>query len=521
MERSPSHVFAPIGEGVLGRVCLTGEPVVLSDHSSYTHRGDDVQLGTFGAVAAVPLRWGESVLGVLGLADDEEGREFDESDVKVLHILAAHASIALENARVYADTTRRFEESQALLRVSQAMTAVLDLPDLLQLIVGAAVDTIPNAEAGVIHLLDNEGRELIPRALSYRPEIQPEVPDGRRMRSGEGIAGRAIRAGECINVQDVDRDPRFVPVPGSRKFKSLLVAPLMLGRQRLGTLSVDSSECGAFDPEDERLLTLLSAQASVAISNANLYQETVDRSEDLRSAYSRLRETATMRDDFVAKVSHELKSPLAPLRIAVERTLSEDFGVLNHMQREMLQVAVVNVDKLQASIEELLDVVRLKAGEDEPAKRQIFDLRIVAQECVGAMAPSAEAAGVTFDLMAPESAVIVAADRRRIGQVVTNLLSNAIKFNRPLGKAQILVRRADDEWAEVVVSDTGIGIPEVALGKVFDRFYQVESSSTRKYEGLGLGLAIVKEYVEMDGGTVTVESQEGRGSVFSFTVPLG
>jgi signal transduction histidine kinase len=207
------------------------------------------------------------------------------------------------------------------------------------------------------------------------------------------------------------------------------------------------------------------------------------------------------------------------MRIAVERTLAEAFGTLNSTQRQMLEIALTNVDKLGAVITELLDVVRLGA-ESEASVGRIFDLRALAEDGVNALRPQSEAKEVTLLVNLPDAPVEVNGDQRKIGRVLSNLLGNAVKFNRPGGEVRLCVERKDDQWAQVSVSDTGIGIPEEAMDKVFSRFFQVESVSTRVHEGLGLGLAIVKEYVEQGGGEIWVESEEGKGSVFTFTLPL-
>ncbi|MFH1929688.1 MAG: GAF domain-containing protein [Chloroflexota bacterium] len=519
LSRDYTGTIIRVGEGAAGRAVLTGEPVLVSDYRTYPNRANVFPVEAFASVAAVPLRWGETILGVLDVVNDVEEKAFDDADVSVLQLFAAHAAIALQNARMYAEIKRQFDESQALLKVSQGIMAATDLQSLLDLIVGAAVEVIPGAQAGVIHLLNAETEELIIRAISYRPGAVTMDPAAGVMKFGQGIAGYAIREKRVMNIPDVDQDPRFIRFPHSRLLKSILVAPLMLGGEKLGTLSVDSEVVQAFGADDERLLTLLSAQASTAIDNARLHEDTIRRSQELREAYSALREMESMKDDFIARVSHELRSPLAPMRIAVERTLSEAFGPLNSVQREMLEIALVNVDRLSATITELLDVVSLSTGGEEPLP-QAFDLRLLVRGSVRAMRPRTEAKDIEVHVDIPDTPVLVLANQHKIGQVISNLLSNAIKFNRPSGKAVLRIREVGEEWAELSVSDTGIGIPKDALDSVFTRFYQVGSSLTREYEGLGLGLAIAKDHVEQNGGTIRVESEEGKGSKFTFTVPL-
>ena len=519
LSRDYTGTIIRVGEGAAGRAVLTGEPVLVSDYRTYPNRANVFPVEAFASVAAVPLLWGETVLGVLDVVDDVEENAFGDADVSVLQLFAAHAAIALQNARMYAEIKRQFDESQALLKVSQGIMAAADLQDLLDLIVGAAVEVIPGAQAGVIHLLNAETEELIIRAISYRPGAVTMDPAAGMMKFGQGIAGCAIREKRVMNIPDVDQDPRFIRFPHSRLLKSLLVAPLMLGGEKLGTLSVDSKVVQAFGADDERLLTLLSAQASTAIENARLHEDTIRRSQELREAYGALREMESMKDDFIARVSHELRSPLAPMSIAVERTLSEAFGPLNSVQREMLEIALVNVDRLSATITELLDVVSLSSGGEETLP-QTFDLRLLARGSVRAMRPRAEAKDIEVHVDIPDTPVLVLANQRKIGQVISNLLSNAIKFNRPSGEVVLRIKEIDEEWAEVSVSDTGVGIPKDALDSVFTRFYQVGSPLTREYEGLGLGLAIAKDHVVQNGGTIRVESEEGKGSKFTFTVPL-
>jgi len=508
----------PLGQGALGHAVSVGEPLVISDYDSYPHRLAGYPQGAYRAAAIVPLRWGQDTLGVLAVADDAEDRTFDEDDVDTLQLFAAYASLALQNARLYTELKRQLSDSQALLDVAEAITATLDLPELLDRIVRAAVDTIPKAESAVIHLLTPTSDELVVRAASYRQGSASWDPEMGKLKVGQGIAGCVIREGRMINIADVAEDPRFVRFPGTRPFKSLVVAPLSSCREKLGTLSLTSKAKDAFDPHDERLLALLSAQASVAIARARLHEETVRRAEEVKEAYQALRQVERLKDEFVARVSHEIKSPLAPMRIALERTLDGAFGSLNETQREMIDIALANLDRLNATTTDLLDVVRLGA-EGEEDIQQTFDLCSLVEESVAAMRPRAEAASVNLATRFDDGPLMVLADRRKIGQVVSNLLSNAIKFNRPSGEVTVHVRESGDEWAEVSVVDTGIGIPAEELDKIFGRFYQVEGHIAREYQGLGLGLAIVKEYVELAGGTVRVESEEGKGSTFTFTVP--
>jgi len=201
--------------------------------------------------------------------------------------------MAEEMDRLLEETRRRLRESEALFRVSQAFTSVLDLDELLQVIVDSAVETIDTVGRGVIHILDEASGELQPKALSGKALGALRE---RKMSIGEGVAGYALERGTAINVPDVNREPLFVRNSGDPGLRSLLVVPLILGQKRIGTLSVDSERAGAFTEDDERLLTTLATQAAIAIENARLYEELREElterkrtEEELRKSESRYR----------------------------------------------------------------------------------------------------------------------------------------------------------------------------------------------------------------------------------------
>lgn len=203
---------------------------------------------------------------------------FTPRDVELLTSIGDQIGVAIENARLFEEMKRRLQESDVLFQVGKALTSVLDLEKLLELIINSAVETIGPAERGVIHLLDEASGELHPKALAGKALGALRKT---KMRIGEGIAGLAIEEGETINVRDINADPRFLRLEGSQGFKSLLVAPLLIGEERIGTISVDSEEVDAFGPDDERLLNTLASQAAIAIENAELFENVQQRVREL------------------------------------------------------------------------------------------------------------------------------------------------------------------------------------------------------------------------------------------------
>jgi two-component system, OmpR family, phosphate regulon sensor histidine kinase PhoR len=229
-----------------------------------------------------------------------------------------------------------------------------------------------------------------------------------------------------------------------------------------------------------------------------------------------LRHTETMRRDFVANVSHELKTPVAALKALVE-TL--EAGALNDPEcgPDFLRRMHVEVDGLAQLVAELLELARIEAG------RLDLDLRTcrvdqLVCDAIERIRPYAARVGVEVALDSLDSELRVNADARQIGQVLSNLLSNAVKFTPPGGSVRVGARDDDGRYAEVWVSDSGVGIAGHELIRVFERFYKSDPSRTSS--GTGLGLAICKHVVQAHGGSITAESEgPGTGATFRFTLP--
>jgi two-component system, NtrC family, sensor histidine kinase KinB len=227
-----------------------------------------------------------------------------------------------------------------------------------------------------------------------------------------------------------------------------------------------------------------------------------------------LRRLDEMKSGLVSVVSHELKTPLTSIRMAVHLLLEERVGSLTAKQTELLVAAREDSDRLQGIIEDLLDMGRLESGRanldlhSEPAERLVSD-------ATTPMELAFHDKGVALKVDVPAETPPVLADPARIDHVFSNLLSNALKFTAPGGQVLITAQATESE-VSFSVEDTGVGIPAEYIGRIFDRFYRVPRPD--QPAGAGLGLAIAKEIVDAHGGQIAVQSTEGKGSRFSFTL---
>jgi signal transduction histidine kinase len=334
-----------------------------------------------------------------------------------------------------------------------------------------------------------------------------------RLRVGEGIMGQVAATGEPIYVPDVHEMDDFIFF--DRDFHSLLTVPLVTQNRVLGTLSIDHRLPNAFSAEDERLVAIAAAQAAVAIENAQLFQDLQDRAASLAQAYKELQEIDRMKDELVQNVSHELRTPLTFVRGYVDLLLGGDMGPLNERQRQSLQV----VSEKTTTVTQLVNnIMLLQQLEHSPLQLALTDVVAMAAEALTLAQTDASQQGISLHLDAPPHLPLVLGDPDRLTLVFQHLLSNAIKFSPSGGEVRVGLEE-QTECIRVSVSDQGIGIAQEQLTRIFERFYQIDGSSTRRFEGAGLGLAIAKRIVEAHGGKIWVKSQVSKGSTFTFTLP--
>jgi signal transduction histidine kinase len=309
---------------------------------------------------------------------------------------------------------------------------------------------------------------------------------------------------------------------------NLLAAPLRgAGDSALGILVAAPQ---SVEP-DLGLLSSFALQASLALERsamrermreqARLVDEAVeDRTRFLREANERLQEADRRKDNFLANVSHELRSPLVTMLGYNDLLLAEKMGPVNDRQRQCLQVTRSSGKRLRAFIEELLDFSRFELTR-ESMTFQPFDLGDAVAQALNDLQPKFLERRLNVRQRVARGTPRVLGDRDRVLQVLTNLLANAERHCRDGGKI-VISAQPRPGFVLVSVSDNGTGIPAAHLGKVFDRLYQVGDvkDARSREQGLGLGLNIVKSIVEAHGGEVSVESEVGKGTVFSFTLPL-
>jgi signal transduction histidine kinase len=378
-----------------------------------------------------------------------------------------------------------------LIDISRDLASTLDLNQLLDRIVNAAAD-ITTAEAASILLYDNTSRQLY---FQVATNIDEPTMRGLVVPLEGSIAGWIVTNRKPIRVDDVQSDPRHfgdVQQTTGIPTKSILGIPLITKNKVVGVLEALNKRKGHFTSSDENLLTVLGAQAAVAIENARLFQQS----------------------DLISEFVHELRTPLASLSTATYLLLRPE------MSREQQEQIVKNIHnetlRLNSLASSFLDLARLESGRVQ-FQKSTFDIMDLLHECRDVVASKAEEDNIQIRVIEPEGPTMVDADRNKIKQIILNLLSNALKYNRPNGSV-ILKAISTEGQMQISVQDTGVGIPEDAVVHLFEKFYRVRDHES-KAVGTGLGLSICKQIVQGHGGTIEIKSRLGIGTNVILNLP--
>ncbi|MFQ6014162.1 MAG: GAF domain-containing protein [Anaerolineae bacterium] len=267
-----------ISRSIVRQVAEQGSPVLTTNAQEDPRFSAQQSIISYSlrSILCVPLRVKEEITGVIYTDNRIKTGLFQPRDRDLLTAFADQAAVAIENARLFAETRQRLLEMNALYQVGQSITSTLNLDRVLQLITDEALKTIPTASKVIIHLIDESTDMLVPKALSHR---QKKKVEGKSLLKGQGIAGLAIKEKRTIYVANTETDPRYFDT--GTGLKSLIVAPLIISGKVIGTLSADSFRLNAFEPTSERLLSSLANQAAIAIDNARLFESVRQKMDEI------------------------------------------------------------------------------------------------------------------------------------------------------------------------------------------------------------------------------------------------
>ena len=326
-------------------------------------------------------------------------------------------------------------------------------------------------------------------------------------------AGRAILTQAVVHIPDIrlDEDYGGPSLTGVMEHRSVLCVPMLREGSTVGTIVVGRAEPQPFSDKQIALLRTFADQAVIAIENVRLFTELDDKTRQLEIANRH-------KSEFLANMSHELRTPLNAVIGFSEVLLERMFGEVNEKQEEYLNDILSSGKHLLSLINDILDLSKIEAGRME-LEAQPFDLPAALDNALTLIRERAARNSIGLVVHVDPGISEILADERKIKQVLLNLLSNAVKFT-PEGGKITMSAALNGTAVEVSVADTGIGIAAEDQKAIFEEFRQVGDDYARKREGTGLGLALARRLVELHGGTLSVASEVGKGSTFTFSIPV-
>ena len=422
----------------------------------------------------------------------------------------------------------RVREFTTLHNVAQTAIESLDLNEILNSSLDKVVELLAVEVAAISFTNEQDGKVVTATRGDVSPELLNKEPSIRN-----SITDRLALFGMPVVIEDTLKYPQLVDVSISQEgLRSIAAIPLKSSDRVIGTLIVGSHDLHSFSSEDIQLLSAISEGLGPTLKAAALYgalqkkalqlaaqnEELVARERELKEKTREAVEANQLKSEFLGRISHELRTPLNPVIGFAELMLDEVPGPINEEQRQCLGDVLTAGKHLLDLVTEVLDISKIESGKTELHLKHLF-LFEVTRSVKKAAISILKQRGQTLDIIVEEGLPRLFADESKLRQVLINLVTNAARFSPDGGNIRIEAVKKDNR-CQVSVIDNGSGIKEEDKKRIFEPFYRLDSPFTEEQNGTGLGLVVVKRIVEKHGGEVRVESEYGKGSTFSFTVPV-
>ncbi len=491
-----------------GKAAL-GVPVIIND----THAPESLQLDpwfsrfpryTFGAF---PIIHHNSVVGVLNVTRATY-EPFSQDVIELLIEICQQLGVAIENARLYSEEQRRAGIQETLNRISQLTASALDINTVLDTSMKEFCKIL-KADRGSLFFYNESSNSIEGQVgLGYKRE---EIEKARFAVTSLPLVQQVFLTRRPIFVENVkEQEPASKAVDIEQTPWSILSAPLTTEDKVTGLLFAVYNSHRRLTSDEIDLAQNIAHQIAGVIARVRLFRQLTTTNEELERANK-------VKAAFLANMSHELRTPLNSIIGFSDLLMKSKKEPLSPRQQDSLGKVLRNARHLLQMINDVLDISKIEAGRMEIVL-ETCSLNDIINASITTIEPIIGDKPVTLREEVHETFPLIRADSTKLRQVLLNLLSNAAKFTQ---QGEVVLRGFRNDGTIVIqVQDSGIGIEEKNIEKIFIEFEQADSSTTRKYGGTGLGLAISRKFARMMGGDITVESVIGHGSTFTFTFPL-
>lgn len=404
---------------------------------------------------------------------------------------------------------KRVKELTTLYGIGKAVTAITDLNQVLNRVLEGALFAT-EAEVGWLLLAEEGGHNLILRASKNLPN--PNL-SGIKLNQpwDDGLSSLLMMSGEGITIAG---EP-LAKMRAGQVAKSAAAMPIKIKDQVMGVIAVGNRSGRAFGERDLAMLSAVTDYASIALVNARLFHELEGRARVLQKSYEDVSAGARQKDELVVGVGREVRAPLVQAREFLTQVTSGHAGKLTPQQTELLRQALERLEALQRLV---TDMSTIGDAAIHPPQLRPVALTDLIKQTVTRLSNETKQNQVALSVEVPSAPLKARADAAQISRVLENLILNSVRFSPRGGQVTVRLRDSGDGMLQVSVADNGMGIPAEKLGRIWEKFHQVEGPADHTASGASLGLAVVKQIVEAHGGHVWADSELGRGSTFYFSL---
>lgn len=502
-----------VGKGIVGTVAKTGQPLIINDAAAdprWNVAFDEATNFRTKDILCVPMLSHERVVGVVEVINKQDRTVFTQEECNLLMSFGAQAAIAIENAQVFSRVDKalaeRVQELQALQAIDRELQSSLELKNVLDISLTRAMDAlgVEMGLMGVIRIQDEESGLYLLAQRGMPMEM------GRYKRDPwpltKGIMGRVVRTGELAWINDITQEKDYVP--NSHRTRSVLAVPVIREDRVIGIINLESTTSDYFTSDDVSFIKLLVGPTAVAIQNAQLFEQ--------------VKEANQAKTDFMNIASHELKIPMTSIKGYSKLLQMGAGGALSDKQQDFLGIISSNVDRMARLVNDLLDVSRIEAGRIRLEIENV-QMRDVINDVVESVQTQIQNKRLNLKVDVIDNLPELRADYSRMVQIMTNFVSNAYKYTPEGGSIMVSAMPCNNgslQGVTITIKDTGYGISVEDQAKLFTKFFRSSDQNIRDEPGTGLGLSITKSMIEAHGGELTFESELGKGTSFTFTMPL-
>ena len=506
--------FSPPWSGVVGEVIAKKSPVLYKDYEHHPKRLRELDSYRFNEVLGVPLIVREMIIGTMVIGSSDPKVHFQQTEIDLLYNFAHQAAIAIGNAKLYEDSLAKIRQLATLYEIGKTLSSTLDLDELFKKALELLKDRLDYAACGML-LLNGNRDELYIKQVSGR---DLEEAKKFRFRVGmDGIVGWVAKTGELLYVPDVSKDSRYIL--GGPSIKSEAAFPLKVRDQLFGVLNIESDELNGFDEEDLKTLSSFASQMSISIENAQLFSDLKQTLQELRQAQDQIVQTEKLRamGEMASGVAHDFNNVLAVVLGNIQLLLHQ----LDRLNPEEIREGLKVIERSAKDGAETIRRIQEFTGVRRDKEFISTSLNEIVTEVVSITQPrwkdQTQKKGIQVELTTRLGEIpLIMGNPSELREVFTNIIFNAVDAMPNGGALTIVTQPQTEDWVEVRIGDTGIGMTEEVKKRVFDPFF-----TTKGVTNSGLGMSVSYGIIKRHGGEILIESEPGKRTTFIIHLPTG